>query len=149
MTYAADLKPVLSAALAAIIAVAASPAIAMTDQPASQDATADFPASLIAFDQKPKGSAVAISYVRLPQNGYVAIFADEDGKRSDKVLGYKALDKGTHNNVTVDVGTGLKSGSAMWATLYKDADGDKTLDTGKDVALWPEGDPSENRFMVE
>lgn len=148
MTYAADLKTVITAGLAAIIAVAASPAIAMTDQPASQDG-ADIPASLIAFDQKAKGSSVAISYVRLPQNGYVAIFADEGGKRSNKVLGFTALDKGNHNNVTVDVGADVKPGSAMWATLYKDADGDKALDTKKDVAFWPEGDPAENRFMVE
>ncbi|HET6390162.1 DUF7282 domain-containing protein [Hyphomicrobium sp.] len=149
MTYAADPKRVLSAALAAMFAVAASPAFAMTDQPASQDAAADFPASLIAFDQKPKGKSVAISYVRLPQNGYVAIFADENGKRSDKVLGFTALDKGNHNNVTVDVGADLKPGSAMWATLYKDVDGDKALDTKKDVAFWPEGEPLENRFKVE
>ncbi len=148
MTYAADLKLVLKAGLAAIVAVAASSAIAMTDQP-SQDGAADFPASLIAFDQKPKGSSVAISYVRLPQNGYVAIFADEGGKRSDKVLGFTALSKGNHNNVTVDVGAEVKPGSAMWATLYKDADGDKALDTKKDVAFWPEGEPAENRFTVE
>lgn len=149
MTYAADPKFALTAAAAAFFAFAANPAVAMTDQPASQEATAEVPASLIAFDQKPKGDAIAISYVHLPHNGYVAVFADEDGKRSDKILGFTALDKGSHNNVSVKVDAGVAPGSALWATLYKDADGDKSLDTKKDVAFWPEGDPLQNRLLVQ
>jgi hypothetical protein len=149
MTYAADPKFALTAAAAAFFAFAANPAVAITDQPASQEATAQVPPSIIAFDQKPKGDAIAISYVHLPHNGYVAVFADENGKRSDKVLGFTALEKGSHNNVSVKLGAGVAPGSALWATLYKDVDGDKSLDTKKDVAFWPEGDPLQNRLLVE
>lgn len=149
MTYAADPKFALTAAVAALFAFAVTPAVAMTDQPASQEATAEVPASIIAFDQKPKSDEIAISYVYLPHNGYVAIFADEDGKRSDKVLGFTALDKGSHNNVSVKVSANVAPGSALWATLYKDVDGDKSLDMKKDAAIWPEGDPLQNRLLVQ
>jgi hypothetical protein len=149
MTYAADPKFTLSAAAAAFFVLAASPAIAVTDQPTNQEAATKTPPSVLAFSQKPKDGAVEIGYVHLPESGYVAIFADEHGKRSAEALGFTALDKGSHNNVRVKLGNDLAPGSALWASLYKDVDGDKVLDTSKDVALWPNGDPPQNRFLID
>lgn len=34
------------------------------------------------------------------------------------------------------------------ASLYRDIDGDKTLDKGKDTPFWPDGKPLQNRFGV-
>jgi hypothetical protein len=146
MPQAAVLKFGVSAAL---VALAVTPAAAMTDQPAKPEAAAHTPASVLAFNQKLKDGTVAIDYVYLPESGYVAIFADENGKRSGKVLGFTALEKGSHINASVKVGDGVAPGSPLWASLYKDVDGDQLLDTQKDVAFWPNGDPSENQFMIE
>ena len=149
MPHAPKSQFVLSAVAAAFIALAAHPAVAMTDQPANQEATAHAPASVLAFNQKLKGDAINISYVNLPENGYVAVFADQDGKRSAKVLGFTALTKGNHNDVSVKISERVEPGSAMWASLYKDVDGDKVLSAEKDVAFWPNGEPLENRFVIE
>jgi len=149
MPHAPKSQFVLSAVAAAAIALAAHPAVAMTDQPANQEATAQAPASVLAFNQKLKGDAVTISYAYLPENGYVAVFADQDGKRASKVLGFTALPKGNHNDVSIKISNRVEPGSAMWASLYKDVDGDKVLDTEKDLALWPNGEPLENRFVID
>lgn len=149
MPHAADFQFVLSAVAAAFIALAAHPAVAMTGQPANQGATAQAPASVLAFNQKLKGDAVTISYAYLPENGYVAVFAEDGGKRAAKILGFTALPKGNHNNVSVKIRDRVEPGSAMWASLYKDVDGDKVLDAEKDLALWPNGEPLENRFVIE
>ncbi|MGO4682910.1 DUF7282 domain-containing protein [Hyphomicrobium sp. 2TAF46] len=149
MPHAPKSQFVLSAVAAAVIALAAHPAVAMTDQPANPEATAQVPASVLAFNQKLKGDAVSISYVHLPENGYVAVFADQDGKRSGKVLGFTALPRGNHNDVSVKISNRVEPGSAMWASLYKDVDGDKVLNAEKDIALWPNGEPLENRFVID
>lgn len=149
MTSSSTIKATLAAAMgAAIVAVAIVPAMAV---PADQSKASEpsIPASVLAFNQKPAGNAVQISYAYLPEKGYVAIFADKDGKRGSEALGFTALDKGNHNNVKIDLASSVPAGTALWATLYKDVDGDKSLDLTKDKPLFPNGDPVENRFMIE
>jgi hypothetical protein len=149
MPHAARPRPALSATLTVLLAVASSPAFAMSDQKAEHDGAAQPPLSVLAFDQKLKGDTIQISYVNLPESGYVAIFHDLDGKRSDKALGFMALDKGNHNDVSVKIDGPVAPGTTLWASLYKDVDGDKALDLKKDLPLWPNGDPEENRFMTK
>jgi len=149
MTYSAEFKIAVAAATAAIAVLASYPARAMPKDPATNGVQTQTPASVLALNQKLKGSAIKITYVYLPESGYVAVFADENGKRTDKVLGFTALDKGNHNDINVKIGDGVNPGAALWASLYKDVDGDKVLDLSKDAALWPNGDPLENQFLIE
>ena len=149
MTYSAEFKIAVAAATAAIAVLASYPARAMTKEPPTNGVQARTPASVLALNQKPAGNAIKITYVYLPESGYVAVFADENGKRTDKVLGFTALDEGNHNDINVKIGDGVNSGDALWASLYKDVDGDKVLDLSKDAALWPNGDPLENQFLIE
>jgi hypothetical protein len=139
---------------ASVIAILMSPLLASAawaapevPQPRNAGATTD--PSVIVFDQRGGETEVKFSYVYLPYNGYVAVYGSgEDGKAKGDVLGYVPLEAGDHRNVSVDVGTELESGMTLWASLYRDVDGDKKLDKEKDTAFWPDGKPFENRFSV-
>ncbi|HVZ03497.1 DUF7282 domain-containing protein [Hyphomicrobium sp.] len=149
MPHIAQLKTAIVAASVAAALLASLPASAMTKDPASNQVQTQTPASVLVFNQKAGENSVKVSYVYLPDNGYVAIFADENGRRSDAVLGFTPLEKGNHNEVAVEIKESARPGSALWATLYKDVDGDKILDVRKDLALWPDSDPLEHQFLIE
>lgn len=149
MPHIAQFKTAFVAASVAAALLASFPASAMTKDSETGQVQTQTPPSVLVLNQKAGGKSVKVSYVYLPDNGYVAIFADQNGKRSDTALGFTPLDKGNHNDVAVEIKEGARPGSALWATLYKDVDGDKILDLGKDSALWPNGDPIENQFLVE
>jgi hypothetical protein len=105
--------------------------------------------SLIVFDQRSGTKAVNFSYVYLPFDGYVAVYgSDADGKVTGDVLGYVPLAAGDHRNINVEIDKNLESGMTLWASLYRDVDGDKKLNKEQDTAFWPDGKPLENTFNV-
>lgn len=122
---------------------------AAPEAPKANVAEARTDPSVIVFDQRSGSKAVSFSYVYLPVDGYVAVYgSDADGKVKGDVLGYVPLAAGDHRNISVDLGKETESGMILWGSLYRDVDGDKKLDKGKDTAFWPDGKPLENRFSV-
>lgn len=138
------LAALLAAPLFALKAVAAPIAPGVPD--VALDVTDP---SLIVFDQKADGGSINLSYVFLPHNGYVALYgSDADGKVTGDVLGYVPLPSGDHRNVTVKIDKAPESGTTLWASLYRDVDGDKKLDKEQDKPFWPNGKPLENSFNI-
>lgn len=125
-------------------------ALAAPQAPGVPDVESDvIDPSLIVFDQKAGGKEVRFSFVRLPHDGYVAIYgSDDEGNVTGDVLGYVPLEAGDHQNVTVEIDQELESGMTLWASLYRDDDGDRKLDKSGDSPFWPDGKPLENKFNV-
>ena len=140
----------VSAAALVLAPFLAMQAMAATQAPGVPDVASDeFDPSVIVFDQKAGSKEVRFSFVRLPHDGYVAIYgSDDEGKATGDVLGYVPLEAGYHHNVTVELDQELESGSTLWASLYRDDDGDKKLDKSEDSPFWPNGKPLENRFDI-
>lgn len=140
----------VSAAALVLAPFLAMQAMAAPQAPGVPDVASDeFDPSVIVFDQKAGDKEVRFSFIRLPHDGYVAIYgSDDEGRVTGDVLGYVPLEAGYHHNVTVGLDQELESGSTMWASLYRDDDGDKKLDKSEDSPFWPNGKPLENRFDV-
>lgn len=140
----------LGAAALVMAPFVAMQAIAAPQVPGVPDVAGDVTdPSLIVFDQRAGGNEVRFSYVYLPHDGYVAIYgSDDEGNVTGDVLGYVPLEAGDHQNVTVEIDQELESGMTLWASLYRDDDGDRKLDKREDSPFWPNGKPLENRFGV-
>lgn len=107
--------------------------------------------SVMAFNQKAQGQAVAITYVHLPKAGYVVIYgSDANGKPTGDALGNVALKAGDHRDIKVELKSVPAPNTKLWAALYEDKDADAQLDKSKDVAFWPGGKlPLENQFQIQ
>ena len=103
------------------------------------------------FNQKVEGQTVAVSYVHLPNAGYVAIYgSDANGKPTGDPLGNIALKAGDHRDFKIELKSAPPANTKLWAALYEDKDGDAKLDKSKDVAFWPGAKlPYENNFVIE
>lgn len=140
----------LGAAALVLAPFVAVQAFAAPQTPGVPDVASDvIDPSVIVFDQKAGSKEVRFSFVRLPHDGYVAIYgSDDEGNATGDVLGYVPLEAGYHHNVTVEIEQELESGMTLWASLYRDDDGDRKLDKSEDSPFWPNGKPLENRFEV-
>lgn len=79
------------------------------------------PASIIAFNQKPKNSEVTITYAYLPKDGALDIFAvGPNGMRKGKSLGKVALKAGDHRDVAVALNDLPAKGTKLIAVIEKD-----------------------------
>lgn len=107
------------------------------------------PASILVYDQKLDGKSVAAKYVHLPRDGYVVVYTSDGAKLSSDIVGTLALKKGDHRDVKIELQKTPEKGSALWATLYEDADGDGKFDKAKDKSFWSgELPPTDSRFNV-
>lgn len=107
------------------------------------------PPSVLAMDQAANGKAVAMTYVFLPTDGYVAVYGvDDAGKKTGEALGYTPLAKGDHRKVKVELATAPKAGAKLRATLYKDVDKDKKLDVKKDQPFAADERTAEGQFQI-
>lgn len=81
--------------------------------------TADnFPPSVIAMSQKPKGGDVSITYANLPEKGTLAIFeGDGKGRMGKTRVGKVALDAGDHRNIKVQLSPMPRNGTRLYAVL--------------------------------
>jgi hypothetical protein len=96
------------------------------------------PPSVLAFDQTLKDNSVMLDYVRLPHQGYVAIYkVGKDGKPAGEVIGYTSLEPGYHRQLKVKLKKAPASGEQLWIALYKDKDNNPSFDPGAgDKPLW-------------
>lgn len=106
--------------------------------------------SILVFDQAAKGEEIKLSYVHLPKNGYVAIYAtDSQGKATGEPLGSVSLKAGDHRDVAVKLSKTPSPGTALKAAMYEDTDNKPGLQKGADAAVWGEGRiPPENKFVI-
>lgn len=134
-------------ALACGLASLANPASAMQEQSSGAPNT---PASVIVFDQKLDGSNVKVSYVYAPQKSFAVVYgSDQNGKRTDSVLGSTALSTGDHRDVKIPISAQVKSGSALWVSLYQAKGEGETFDRANATSYWgKDGLPSTNGFVV-
>lgn len=134
-------------ALACGIAVLAQPALAMQE---AGSGAANTPASVIVFDQKLDGSDVKVSYVYAPEKSFAVIYgSDPHGKRTGAALGSTALEPGDHRDVKVPISGQVKSGDALWVSLYRAKGDGKTFDSANASSYWSnESLPSTNGFVV-
>lgn len=139
----------LATAVTFASALLIAPAFAV-QAPDSKAAAAATDPSVLAFDQKAEGNKVKLTYAFLPQDGYVVIYAGDDkDKASGDPLGSAALKAGDHRDVMITLKTAPTAKTKLWATLYRDTDGDGKHKSGTDVSLWGEKLPLENQFMIQ
>lgn len=106
------------------------------------------PAELDVDDQESDGDTIVVSRLVMPSAGFIEILADAAGSPGSR-LGFVAVGSGTRQGVSVDLPSGLGSGSRLWLKLWIDFDQDGTLSAGDRVALdQPGGDPMEAAFVV-
>jgi hypothetical protein len=134
-------------ALACGLASLVQPAFAM-QEPGS--GAASTPASVIVFDQKLNGSDVKVSYVYAPEKSFAVVYgSDQSGKLSAKALGSVALDPGDHRDVKVPLTEQVKSGDALWVSLYRAKGDGATFDSANAISYWTnESLPSTNGFVA-
>ncbi len=113
-------------------------------------ATSDVEPSALVFDQAISNNAVAVEYVHLPSNGYVAVYrSDESGLPTGKPIGSTNLDAGDHRKIQVELTDQPKAGEQLWVSLYRDADGKPTFDPGAgDEPLWAKGKQSASTAFI-
>lgn len=74
--------------------------------------------SVLAMNQKLKGSDVSITYANMPKDGYLVIHPSLDnGKPSEKVLGSAQLTAGDHREIKVQLNDHVAAGTKLWAEL--------------------------------
>lgn len=101
-----------TAALAAPLATAAL---------AYGSAADNFPPSIIAMNQKPKGGDVSITYANLPEKGALVIFeGDGRGQMGKTRVGKVALDAGDHRNIKVQLSPMPRNGARLYAVLEQE-----------------------------
>lgn len=113
-------------------------------------ATPDVEPSALVLDQAISNDAVAVEYVYLPSNGYVAVYRSNDsGLPTGKPIGSTPLSAGDHRKIEVELTDQPKSGERLWISLYRDADGKPTFDPGAgDEPLWPKGKQSASTAFI-
>jgi len=77
------------------------------------------------------GGQVVIDSIVLPENAWVAVRKNDDG-REGNTLGAKYFAKGTHANVIVKMVKPTEAGQSYWAVIVKD-DGDIKYDRKTDA----------------
>jgi hypothetical protein len=108
--------------------------------------------SVLVFDQKIAGGQINVDYANLPRNGYVVIYSSgADGKPTQEPMGYAELKAGDHRNFKIKLNStdAPIAGSAMWASIYVDADNTPGFSKGSDTSIWNDGIPSGNRFLAK
>ncbi|NTV31349.1 hypothetical protein HGA91_05240 [candidate division WWE3 bacterium] len=93
----------------------------ITEQPAVLAEQSGLPNSL-SIDYETPGNAVVIDRVSLAQNGFVAIFTDDNGTPGQDI-GHSDLLAGSQEQVVVYVNQSLTPGTKLWALVIGD-DGD-------------------------
>jgi hypothetical protein len=107
------------------------------------------PPSILVFNQKVAGTTISVDYANIPVDGYVVVYAaDEDGKRTGKPLGSVAVKAGSHIDLKVNLSQVPKPGAALWASLYKDKDGEEGFDPKGDKPVWTKL-PMQNAFTIQ
>jgi hypothetical protein len=136
--------------LAATAALAVPLAVAAANVNAATGAASTNEPSVTVFDQQIRDGKINISYVYLPQNGYVVVYgASADGKPTGEPLGHIELKKGDHRDISVKLDKMPAAGTKLWASIYEDRDGKPGFAKGSDVSVWSEGRlPAENGFLV-
>jgi len=131
-----------------MIGAAAVPAYA-TSAAATAPAMSTTPASVLAMDQALNGNEVMIEYAYMPADGYLLVYsADKDGKKVGDPIGKLALKAGDHRKIKVTLLTAPPPGTALWASLYGNADGKPGVDRAQDKSFWAQAVPIENRFYI-
>lgn len=103
------------ACTAALAAPLASAAMAAGGYGSSAD---NFPPSIIAMNQKPKGGDVSITYANLPEKGTLVLFeGDRNGQMGKTRVGKVALDAGDHRNIKVQLSPMPRNGARLFAVL--------------------------------
>lgn len=78
----------------------------------------NFPPSIIAMNQRPKGGDVSITYANLPQKGTLVLFeGDGRGRMGKTRVGKVALDAGDHRNIKVRLSPMPRNGARLYAVL--------------------------------
>ncbi|MFC7079084.1 DUF7282 domain-containing protein [Halorussus caseinilyticus] len=91
---------------------------------ATQSQTANESATISFGDQSSNGSAVTVESANLSAGGYVVVFA-----QNGTALGNTSyLEPGTHENLTVSLGTPIGRSQVLIAAPHLDTDGDRTFD---------------------
>jgi hypothetical protein len=133
--------------LLAISAAAAISSVVLAG--AAMAAVPNAPPSILVFNQKLSGTSVSIDYANIPTNGYVVIYAaDGEGKRTGELLGSLPVQAGSHMDLKVELKAAPKTGSALWASLYKDKDGKEGFNATVDQPVWKQL-PMQNAFNIE
>ncbi len=146
--HALTLKVTAAALLAATLA--AAPALAVKTEGAAAAGVSPTPPDIIVFNQKLTGKGVDVAYAYLPAQGYLVVYGmDASGKPTAEPLATLPLAAGDHRNVKVEFSKAPAAGTALWASLYKDVDGDKAFDKSKDVSFWGEQQPVVNQFQIQ
>jgi hypothetical protein len=138
----------LSLAILGSITLAAYATTATTATPVALTYSTE--PSVIVFDQKVASDQINVDYANLPSAGYVVIYSSgPDGKPAKTPIGYAELKAGDHRNFKVKLTTAPHVGTALWASIYIDADGKAGFDPAKDSSIWSAAIPSSNRFLVK
>lgn len=137
-------------ALLGVLVAAAHATTATSPAPTTAASKYSSEPSVLVFDQKPTGDQINVDYANLPSNGYVVIYSSgADGKVAKDVVGHAELKAGDHRNFKVKLTSVPQPGSALWASIYVDADGKPGFDDKKDSSIWSSGIPSGNRFLIK
>lgn len=99
---------------------AAAAAEATPTPAAEEEAAPAEEASVTVEDQESDGTQVTVASVAAPENAWLVIESDADGKPG-QVLGTTAVPAGTTENVVVILDTPIAGENHLWAMLHKDA----------------------------
>lgn len=139
-----------TAAALAVATLAAAPALAVKTDGAAATGGSPTPPDIIVFNQKLNGKSIDVAYAYLPSPGYLVVYGmDASGKATAEPLATLPLAAGDHRNVKVEFSKAPAAGTALWASLYHDVDGDKSFDKAKDRSFWGEQQPLVNQFQVQ
>jgi hypothetical protein len=102
--------------------------------------TAQTPASVIVFSQKPKGDQITVTYAFMPTAGHLVIHgSSKNGKPDDAVFGSIPLQAGDHRDIGVKLEKAPAPGTKLWASLTN----------SEKKSFWPSSLPAENEFHVQ
>lgn len=110
------------------------------------------PASVLAFDQKPKGNSIVVDYAQMPAPGYVAVYrTDASGKPTGEPIGYTRVERGDHRQLQVELKSAPQRGEQLAVTLYKDTDNTPDFAPGAgDKPVWTKDAlPPQGRIVIQ
>lgn len=116
-------------------------AYALVDNPeGASSQAAQTAASVIVFNQKPKGNQVTVTYAFMPSAGQLVIHgAGKNGKPDEAIFGSVALEAGDHRDIGVKLEKTPAPGTAVWASLMN----------SEKKSFWSAELPLQNEFVIE